>query len=156
MDFLYLTPWPLLTFVSLFMSISMTFMIVPFFLKISNTLYGLWYRDMTEDDDMDQDLLNMVVTATAIPARVAHALLTTFFGFTIWWSGVLSPDTPSHADNIAAQFVIAVSLGFNLYEFSILFIVSDWTDRLNAFVTNYTVHAKILKSLFYICALVSI
>ena len=156
LEFLYLTPWPLLTFVSLFITISMTFMIVPFILKISSSFYGHWYRELSDDDELDREVLNLVVSGTAVPARLIHGLLVSFYGFTIWWSGVLSAGEASHADNLAVQFIIAVSLGFNLYEFIILFIMSDWTDRLSDFITNFSVHAKILKCLFYVTALVSL
>ena len=62
----------------------------------------------------------------------------------------------SHAEEPAAQFILAFVLGFNLYELIILFIQSDWTDRVGQFIRNKTVWIKLLKCYVFISALVSL
>lgn len=155
MDWLYSTPWPILSWCGLIGAILTTFAFVPFFLKKSNTFFGAWYREMIDEDVPDQDDQRMNIHATSRVACFFYALLTSFFGFSIWWSGTLSATELSHMENQAAQFIIAISLGYNIYEFILLFIMSDWTDRLNSFCTNKSVFIKLIKVFLYIYALVS-
>ena len=86
MEFLYAAPWPIITWFGLIGAILTTFFAVPLWLKNSNTFFGIWYREMLDEDD-DQEEQIMGLHATSRIACLVHVLSTFSFGLMIWWSG---------------------------------------------------------------------
>lgn len=134
-DGLFLTPWPMVTWFSLICSIFSTFLFVPFWLKRSDTVLGMFYREMIDDigEEGDQEDTSMVIHSTQQLAKFVFSIVMFCTSFSVLYFGSLSAESISHADSPATQFMIAISLGYNIYYLIPLFIMADWTDRIKSF-----------------------